>query len=210
MPTATGFDAETGRGPRNRLGEPPVHQGRLHSGVPGAEVHAAPQAAGPHQPGSALLDGRRARARGNPRGGRQAGGGGEDAPLAGGEGPRHRRDPGRGLRPRPARAAAAGPHHQRHPGDHAAPGLRGARRQALPHAGGVQGRRAPAAHHRKDGFARGPPRGRILAPGGRPPAGRLARQRRHPAGGGGRPAAFHPPFRPARPEGRGPGRASWP
>ena len=75
-------------------------------------------------------------------------------------------------------------------------GLRGARRQAVPHAGGVQGRRAPAAHHRKNRLAGGPPRGRILAAGGRAPAGRLARQRRHSAGGGGRPAALHPPFRP--------------
>ena len=77
-------------------------------------------------------------------------------------------------------------------------GLRGARRQTVPHAGGVQGRRAPAAHHRKSGFAGGPPRGRIVAAGGCAPAGRLARQRRHSAGGRGRAAAFHPPFRPPR------------
>ena len=128
----------------------------------------------------------------------------------GGEGPRDRGDSGRGFRPRPARAAPAGPHHQRHSGHHAATGLRGARRQALPHAGGVQGRRAPAAHHRKDRFAGGPPRGRIVAPGGRPPAGRFARQRRHPAGGRGRAAAFHPPFRPPRPARARTWWPSWP
>ena len=42
---------------------------------------------------------------------------------------------GRSLRTGPAGAAAAGSHHLRHPGDHAAAGLRGAGRQAVPHAG---------------------------------------------------------------------------
>ena len=50
----------------------------------------------------------------------------EKTPLSpGGKRPRHRRSPGRSLRSRPARAAAAGPRHLRHPGHHAAPGLRG-------------------------------------------------------------------------------------
>ena len=195
MPAVLDTITETGREPRNRLGQPPLHQGRVHSGIPGAEVHAPPQAAGPDQPGGPFVHGRRARAGGNSRGGRQAGGRGEDAAQPGGKGPRHRRDSGRSLRPRPAGAAAAGSHHQRHSGDHAAAGLRGARRQTVPHPGGVQGRRAPAAHHRKDGLASGPARGRILAAGGRAPARRLARQRGHSAGGRGRPAALHPPFR---------------
>ena len=100
----------------NRL----FNRGGLHSGIPGAEVHAAPQAAGPDQPGSAFLHGRRTRARGDSRGRRQAGGRREDAAQPGGKGPRHRRDSGRGLRSGSARAAAAGSHHQRHSGDHAA------------------------------------------------------------------------------------------
>src|SRR5690349_7094289 len=49
------------------------------------------------------------------------------------------------------------------------------------------------------------PRGRIVAPGGRPTARRFARQRRDSAGRGGRPAALDPPFRPPCPEGRGSG-----
>ena len=85
-------------------------------------------------------------------------------------------------------------------------GLRGTRRQAVPHAGGVQGRRAPAAHHRESRVARGPPRRRIVAAGGRAPARRLARQRRDSAGRGRWAAALDPPFRTARDEGRGPGR----
>ena len=55
-------------------------------------------------------------------------------------------------------------------------------------------RPAPAAHHRQDRFAGGPPRGRIHAHGGRALERRLARQRHHSAAGRGRPAAVDPPF----------------
>ena len=187
------------------MGESPLHQRGIDSGISGAEVHAPPETAGPDQPGGALLDVRRTRPHGSSHGRRQTGGRREDAAQPGGKRPGDRRDPGRGVRPRPARTAAARPHHQRHSGDHAAPGLRGTRRQTLPHAGGVQGRRPPAAHHRKNRFPRGTPRRRIVADGGRAPARWLARQRGDSAGGGGRPAALHPPFRPPRAQGRGPG-----
>ena len=49
---------------------------------------------------------------------------------------------------------------------------------------------------------RGAAHRRVLAHGGRPPAGRLPRQRHHPAAGRGRPMRFHPAFcrKPARVE----------
>ncbi len=53
----------------------------------------------------------------------------------------------------------------------------------------------------KDDNPRGQARGRVIAAGGRPPARRIARQCRHPAGCGGRTAAFHSPFRTRRPAG---------
>ena len=181
--------------PGSGLGKPPLQQRRLHARAPGAEVHPAPQAAGPHQSGSALGHGGRAGARRNPRRRGAADRRREDAAQPDGEGPRHRGSAGRSVRPGPARAAAARSHHLGHPGHHAAPGVRRARRKTVSHAGRVQGRRPPAAHHRKNRVARGPARGRIVAAGGRPPARWIARQRRHSAGGRGRTAALHPPFR---------------
>ena len=70
--------------------------------------------------------------------------------------------------------------------------------------GHVPGRQAPDARHRPHRQRRRPARGRQLADGGRPPAGRLARQRHHPAAGGGRSAAVDPPFSGRAPEGRRP------
>ena len=61
----------------------------------------------------------------------------------------------------------------------------------------VPGRQAPAAHHRPHRQRRRPARRRQLADGGRAPAGRLARERDHPAAGAStarcsRSAAFRP------------------
>ena len=64
--------------------------------------------------------------------------------------------------------------------------------------------RAPDARHRPHRQRRRPPRRRQLADGRRPPAGWLARQRDHPAAGGGWPAALDPPFPGGTSEGRGP------
>ena len=60
----------------------------------------------------------------------------------------------------------------------------------------IQGQHASPAHYRKSGVARGTPRRRIVASGGRSSARRIARQRRHSAGRRRRPAALHSPFRP--------------
>ena len=75
------------------------------------------------------------------------------------------------------------------------PGLRGAQGTARADQRALSRRRAPVAHHRQDRLPGGPPRGRIQPHGGCAPERRLARQRHHPAAGGGRAAALHPPFR---------------
>ena len=131
----------------------------------------------------------------------------EGTPLSLGEretlfGERHRR----GVRPRAARAAAARPDDQRHPGQHLQARVRRARRQARAGADDVPGRPAPDARHRPHRQRRRPARRRQLADGRRAPAGRLARQRDHPAARGRRPAALDPPFSGRAAEGRGPGR----
>ena len=69
---------------------------------------------------------------------------------------------------------------------------------------------APAAHHRQDRLAGGPPRRRIDADGGRPLERRIARQRDHSAAGGGRPAALHPPFQHGQADARRSGGAQAP
>ena len=61
-------------------------------------------------------------------------------------------------------------------------------------AGDLPGRPPPDARHRPHRQRRRPARRRQLADGRRAPAGRLARQRDHPAARGGRPAAVDPPF----------------
>ena len=68
-------------------------------------------------------------------------------------------------------------------------------RQARADRGAVQRRRAPDAHHRPHRVGGRPPRGRVLADGGRAPQGRLARQRDHPAAGARWPDAVDPAFR---------------
>ena len=64
----------------------------------------------------------------------------------------------------------------------------------------VQGRPAPAADHRAHRQLGRPAHRRVEPDGRRAPAGRLARQRDHPAAGARRPGAVDPPFphRPAR------------
>ena len=56
----------------------------------------------------------------------------------------------------PLGASAAGPDHQRHFGQHAPQCLCRARRSAGADQGDLQGRGAPAAHHRQDCVQRGP------------------------------------------------------
>ncbi len=77
-----------------------------------------------------------------------------------------RRSAARGLRPGAARAAAAGPRHLRHPGERPQAGVRGAQGNPGADQRALSRRRPPAAHHRQDRVAGGPPGGRIQPHGG--------------------------------------------
>ena len=105
----------------------------------------------------------------------------------------------------PARGAARRPDGLGHPRQPLRPDLRRARRPARTEPARLQGRPAPAAHHRADRQLGRPPHRRIEPDGGRPPRRRLARQRGHPAAGARRPGAVDPPLphRPPR------ARATW-
>ena len=68
-----GFSStENRQRPGDRLGEPPLQQRAIHSGIPGVEIHAAQKTSGPDQPGDALLDGGRPRPRPGSGGRRQS------------------------------------------------------------------------------------------------------------------------------------------
>ena len=98
--------------------------------VPGAEVHAAPQAGGQDQPGGAGHHRQPARARRSAPGADLADRRRADAAQLARKTADQRRGAGRSLRPGAARAAAAGPDHLRHSGEHLQAGLRRAQGSA--------------------------------------------------------------------------------
>ena len=100
----------------------------------------------------------------------------------------------RAVRPRSARAAAQGPVDLRHPGQPRRPGLHRARRPDRGDRHRLPRRQAPDADHRADRQRRRPAHRRVEPDGRCPPAGRLARQRHHPAAGARRPGDVDPPL----------------
>ena len=115
---------------------------------------------------------------------------------------------GRSFWPRPAGTAAGRSHGLRHPGQHLQAGLHRTQRNAGTDDHAVSRRRAPDEHHRPDCFRDRPPRGRIVADGGRPACRRLARQRDHSAAGGRWSLPLHPAIRPRPTDGGRSGRQS--
>ena len=119
----------------------------------------------------------------------------------------HRRLP-RAVRPRPARGAAGRSDDLGHPRQPRRPDLRRARRQARADRRRLQGRSAPAAHHRAHRQLGGPPHRRVEPDGRRAARRRFACQRDHSAAGARRPGALHPPVPHRSPRRAGSGRAA--
>ena len=100
----------------------------------------------------------------------------------------------RAVRPRAARAAAEGPVDLGHPRQSRRPDLHRARRTDRGDRHRLPRRQAPDADHRADRQRRRPAHRRVEPDGRCPPAGRLARQRDHPAAGARRAGDVDPPL----------------